>query len=139
MPCRPTDPRWRSALKDATQGRGADLTIETVGGKSEATFRQALEVTRPQGRVVILGNYDRPPVSLDAFGALGRELSIIFSNCYSIMDGRHDFEVAADLLASGRVHIKEMVTHKFPLEEIQRGFQTARDKSAGSVKVQIHM
>ena len=136
----PTDgSALQDALKNATQGRGADLTIETVGGKSEATFRQALEVTRPQGRAVILGNFQRTAVSFGALETSGRELSIIFSNCYSIIDGRHDFEVAADLLASGRAHIEEMVTHKFPLQEVQRGFETARDKSTGSVKVQIHM
>ena len=41
------------------------------------------------------------------------------------------------MMASGRAQLKQMVTHKFPLEEILKGFDTAYDKSTGSIKVQI--
>ncbi len=65
------------------------------------------------------------------------EQSIIFSSCYSIMDGRHDYELAIDLMASGRAPLKQMVTHKFPLRDIQKGFDTASNKFTGSIKVQL--
>ena len=54
-----------------------------------------------------------------------------------MIDGRHDYEVAIDLLDSGRVQIEQMVTHRYPLERIQEGFDTAYDKTSGSIKVQI--
>ena len=125
------------AVAAATDCRGADLTIETVGGKSASTLRQAIEVTRSQGRIVVLGGFHRP-ITLDWLAPLLKEQSIIFSSCYSILDGRHDYELAIDLMATGAVQLKQMVTHKYPLEEIQRAFETAYDKSTGSVKVQIH-
>ena len=45
----PDGPAFKDALLEATDGRGADLTIETVGGSSEATAVQAINVTRMQG------------------------------------------------------------------------------------------
>ena len=41
------------------------------------------------------------------------------------------------MLSSGRVPLQQMVTHRFSLEEIQDGFDTAYDKTTGSIKVQI--
>ena len=134
----PDGPSLREAVAEVTDGRGADLTVETIGGHSDATLKQALEVTRVEGRIVILGGF-RVPITIDWFDPLFNEQSIIFSTCYSLMNGRHDFEVAIDLMASGRVELKQMVTHVFPLEEVQRAFDTAYKKSTGSIKVQVHM
>ena len=95
-------------------------------------------MTRMQGRIVVLGGF-RVPITLDWMAPLLKEQSFIFSSCYGVLDGRHDFEIAIDLMASGKVPLKQMVTHRFPLEEIQRGFETAYDKPTGSIKVQLQM
>ena len=78
------------------------------------------------------------PFTIDLIPPLEKEQSIIFSSCYSLLDGKHDYEIAIDLLASGRVSLDSMVTHRFPLERIADAFETAYDKTSGSVKVQIH-
>ena len=67
-----------------------------------------------------------------------KEQTIVFSSCYGIIDGRHDYEVAIDLMASRKVNLNPMVTHIYPLHQIQQGFATAYDKTTGSIKVQIH-
>ena len=89
------------------------------------------------GRIVILGAIRRP-VEFNFLIPLRAEHSIIFSNCYSIMDGRHDYELAMEMMASGRADIKQMVTHKYPLDQIQPAFEAAFDKGSGGIKVQIH-
>jgi threonine dehydrogenase-like Zn-dependent dehydrogenase len=127
----------QEALEAATEGRGADLTIETVGGHSGATLEQAIDVTRMQGRIVVLGGFRRP-ITMDWLPPLLKEQSVIFSSCYSIMNGQHDYELAIHMLASGRTHLKQIVTHKYALEQIGEGFATAYDKKTGSIKVQIH-
>ena len=127
---------FREAVLDATDGRGADLTIETVGGSSDSTIKQSIDVTRMQGRIVILGGF-HAPITLDWLDPLLKEQSIIFSSCYSVLDGRHDYEIAIELMASGRIQLKQMVTHRFGLQAIQQGFDTAYDKSSGSIKVQL--
>ena len=133
----PDGPALQEAVAEATDGRGADMTLETVGGKSVETVQQAIDVTRGLGRIVALGCFFTP-ITVDWLGIQLKEHNIVFSNCYSIVDGRHDYEVAIELMASGRAQVKQMVTHKFPLEDIQRGLETAYDKTTGSVKVQIH-
>ena len=133
----PDGPALQEALAEVTDGRGADLTIETVGGKSNATLKQAIKVTRPQGRIVILGGF-RAPLMFDWLEPLLNEQSIIFSTCYSVINGYHDYEIAIDLMTRGKASLSQMVTHRFSLDEIQKGFDTAYDKSTGSIKVQIH-
>ena len=124
-------------VEAATDGRGADLTLESVGGYAATTLDQAIRLTRTQGRIVVLGGF-LEPVTIDLIAPLQKEQSIIFSSCYSLLDGKHDYEIAIDQLASGRVDLDPMVTHRFPLERIGEAFETAYDKTSGSVKVQIH-
>ena len=127
----------KEALLEATEGRGADLTIETVGGRTGETIAQAVDCTRMQGRIVILGLHWKA-ITTDWMEPLLKEQSIIFSSCYSILDGRHDYEAAIDMVAAGRAPVGQMVTHRFPLERMQEALDTAYDKGSGSIKVQIH-
>ncbi|CAI8026440.1 Sorbitol dehydrogenase [Geodia barretti] len=80
------------AIAESTGGRGADLTIETVGGHQSATATQAVEVTRVQGRIVVVGGFRRP-FEFDFLTPMLKEQSIVFSSCYSVLDGRHDYEL----------------------------------------------
>jgi 2-desacetyl-2-hydroxyethyl bacteriochlorophyllide A dehydrogenase len=125
------------AIADETDGRGADVTLESVGGHTDATIQQSIQFTRPQGRIVILGGF-WVPIEIDWMTPLLKEQSVIFSSCYSVLDGRDDFEIAIDMMGSGRVDLKPMVTHKFSLENVQQAVDTAYDKSTGSIKVQVH-
>ena len=135
----PNDGDATSAVEDLTDGLGADITVETVGGfGSNATLVQAVDMTRVMGRIVVLGVF-HDPVMTDWMVPLLKEHSIIFSACYGIMDGRHDFEMAVDLMGSGKVDLKPIVTHTFPLTEMPQALATAYDKSTGSVKVQLRM
>ncbi|MDA1189146.1 MAG: zinc-binding dehydrogenase [Chloroflexi bacterium] len=125
-------------IADATDGRGADVILESVGGRTDATIQQSIKFARKQGRIVILGGF-WVPITVDWLQPLMKEHSIIFSSCYGVLDARDDFEVAIDLMADKRVNIKPMVTHKFGLDDIQKAVDTAYDKTSGSIKVQIHM
>lgn len=134
----PEGTEFEEILLEATHGRGADITIETVGGRSGETLEQSIQVTRKQGKIVILGVfYGRHEI--DWFLPLQKELSVQFSDCYSILNGSHDFEAAIDILSLNDVRLEEIVTHKYTLDDIQKGFDTAYDKSTGSVKVQIDL
>ena len=130
-------PELWDAIAEATGGRGSDMTIETVGGHQSATMHQSVEVTRRQGRIVIVGGFRRP-FEFDFLTPMLKEQVFVFSSCYNVLDGRHDYEVAIDMIASGRATIEPMVTHRYALDDIQKAFETAYDKNSGSVKVQIH-
>ena len=135
--CSPEGEEFEDLVRAHTNGRGADLSVETVGGKSNRTLIQSVESTRMQGRIVILGGF-RTPLQFDWLAPLLKEQSIIFSSCYGILDGYHDYEMAINLLSNESNSLSDIVTHKYSLGEIQKGFECAYDKSTGSIKVQIH-
>ena len=124
-------------VRAVSRGLGADLVVETVGGHAD-TLNLAWELVRPQGTVSVLGVFPaRVPV--DLMRPLQNEVWVTFPVCYGVIDGRHDYEVAIELIASGRAPVERLVTSRFPLEEAAAAFQTAADKSSGSVKVHLMM
>ncbi|MCH8222276.1 MAG: alcohol dehydrogenase catalytic domain-containing protein [Chloroflexi bacterium] len=126
------------AAREATDGRGADMVFESIGGNTADTLVQAMDTCRMQGKIVVIGGF-RKPVEFDFLAPMLNEQSILLSSCYGIVDGHHDYEVSIDILASGRVPFHEIVTHNVPLSDIQTGFETAYDKSTGSIKVHVEI
>lgn len=49
----------------------------------------------------------------------------------------HSYPIALDLVASGRVNVKPLITHRFKLEETVGAFETARTGAGGAIKVMI--
>tara|TARA_B100000809_G_C15112444_1_gene521107 strand:+ start:82 stop:1116 length:1035 start_codon:yes stop_codon:yes gene_type:complete len=135
--CDPSNGDFEKLILENTERRGADLTVETVGGKNNATLTQSVKSTRMQGRIVILGGF-RTPLEFDWLQPLLKEQSFIFSSCYGVLNGYHDYEMAIDLLSRDSSKLHEIVTHKYSLDDIQKGFECAYDKTTGSIKVQIH-
>ncbi len=135
----PADADAKDAVYDLTGGRGADITVETVGGSDNIdTLVQAVDLTRVMGSIVVLGVFYGQS-STDWLQPLIKEQSVIFSLCYGIDNGRHEFETAIDLIASSAVDLKPMVTHTYLLTEMPQALATAYDKSSGSIKVQLRM
>lgn len=120
----------------ATGGLGADVAMETVGGNQADTLTQSVKCARKQGKVVHVGGI-KSPQKFDLLDPLLREVDILQSNCYGTVDGRHDYEVAIDILASGEYPYRDIVTHTVSLEDIQQGFDRAFDKSSGVIKVHV--
>jgi len=124
-------------VREVTGDQPIDVVIETVGG-SAPSVDQSVSVVKPKGKVIITGVFPDPvPVNLGS--ALGKEVTFIFAVCYSAVDGRHDYEIASDLIVSGKVRPRELVTHRFNLERTPDAFETALDKTTGSVKVMVNM
>ncbi len=129
-------PRRGGAAGDARRREGgADVVIETVGGHA-TTLDQAWALVRRKGRVIVLGVFEGAvPVRLGP--ALGKEADVRFAICYGELDGRHDYDVTLELIASGKAPVGRLLTHRFPLEEAPLAFRTADDKASGAVKVQL--
>lgn len=125
----------RRAILDRTGGRGVDIAFETVGGHA-TTVDLAWDVTRIQGTAVVLGIFP-DPVPVNLIRPVVRELWATFPICYGVIDGRHDFDVAIDLIASGHAPVERLVTHRFSLADAPEAFRVAADKSTGSVKVHL--
>ena len=123
------------AMHAAVGGRAYDVVLETVGGHSH-TIREAVRVADAGGIIVMVGVFD-DETPLPALEFLGKELTLVGSNCYALDADRSDFALAAAMLASMQDQLGAILTHRFHLDEIRRGFDTAMDKSTGAIKVQI--
>ncbi|CAA9237847.1 MAG: hypothetical protein AVDCRST_MAG77-1349 [uncultured Chloroflexi bacterium] len=125
------------AVLDLTGGNGAEVVYETVGGDAP-TLQQAIRMARTGGTVCVLGMFTAPP-EVDVMLAYRKELSIVWSNSYSRWNGRSEYDVALELLASGRVDARPLLTHHYPLDRIGDAVAAAADKrSSGAIKVLVH-
>lgn len=124
----------RAYVDDITSGYGLDAVIETVG--SARGFDDALAIIRNCGTVVLVGGYHEP-LEVDLGKIMLKEPVVTGSLCYGYSGMATDFDAAIDLIASGRINATRLVTHRFPLENIEEAFQVAADKGSGSVKVHI--
>ncbi|MBI3971974.1 MAG: alcohol dehydrogenase catalytic domain-containing protein [Chloroflexi bacterium] len=126
-----------AAVLDLTGGEGADVVFETVGGNAP-TLEQAVKMARRGGTVCVMGIFTTPP-SLDERTAYRKELTITWSNSYSTWNGLSEYEIALEMLASGRIRAEPLITHHFPLDRIGDAFAAAADKrSSGAIKVLVH-
>lgn len=116
-------------LLKKTAGLGADIFFECVGEKE--TVAQAVSGTAPGGRVCLIGN---PASDMELEKAvywkiLRNQLTITGTwNSSFTGEAADDWHYVLERLAAGRIEPKKIITHKFPLEEIVKGFHIMRDK-----------
>jgi threonine dehydrogenase-like Zn-dependent dehydrogenase len=113
---------------------GPDIIVECVGGKAD-TLALAVDVCAPRGEISVLGLFDTPQ-PIDARSAFRRELRMVFPVVYGAVGGRHDYDIAANMLAQP-LPFSDLITHLIPLDEIERAYATAADKTAGAVRVVV--
>jgi 6-hydroxycyclohex-1-ene-1-carbonyl-CoA dehydrogenase len=103
----------------AITGGGADVALEAVGHAK--TQEQALASLRTGGRLVMVG-YSPEPLPLNAGRVMFREMEIVGSlGCRPV-----DYPRVIDLVRRGRIRLTELVTHHFPLDDINDAFDTLR-------------
>ncbi len=125
-----------AAIMDWSNGRGADVVFEAVGGKAN-TLEQATQIAAKRGRVCMVGGHGAPLTFSERF-ARSRELTIIWSFCYGRRGGKTEFQIAIDLLAAGKLDPSPLVTHRFNLDKITQAFAVAAGRDEhGSVKVLV--
>lgn len=128
-------PDAAGALATQAHDQPVDVVVETVGGAAD-TINEAVHLVRRGGWVAVLGVFTNAP-SLNALALVVKEVRIVGSLTYNRPGPRADFDIALALLADDPERFRALITHRFPLTEITRGFATAADKRSGSIKVAI--
>ena len=124
------------AVQAWTNGRGANVVFEAVGGRAQ-TLQQATQIAAIRGHICMVGGHTGA-LELDTRYARGRELTVTWSFCYGRRDGKREFQIAIDLMAVGKLDPMPLITHRFPLDEIQQAFAVAAGRDEhGSVKVLV--
>lgn len=116
-----------------TEGRGVDVAIEALG--TQATFAACLRVLRPGGTLSSLGVYSTDlTIPLAAFAAGLGDNTIVTTLCPG---GKERMRRLMAVVASGRIDLAPLVTHRFKLEQIEAAYELFAHQRDGVLKVAI--
>lgn len=126
----PTSDDVVARVKEETGGRGADVVICAIG--IAALVRQATDLAAYGGRISLFAGYSKGEFAeMDVNAIHYRELTVTGAFGQS----REDFDRAFDMVASGQLDLKPMITHRFALDNITDAFAAAEGGSAIKVAV----
>jgi alcohol dehydrogenase len=121
-------------IKRLTEGRGADVTIEALG--RQETFENALRATRPGGTLSSLGVYSGKLVApYEAIYAGLADQKIVTTLCPG---GKERMRRLMSMVATGRVDLTPLVTHRFALDNIHEAFELFSTQRDGVLKVALY-
>jgi L-iditol 2-dehydrogenase len=119
-------------MRARTDGRGADAVLVAV--PNPALVPEALSIARPGGRVLLFAHND-PVLQLEfPAAAVGIEEKEILGSYSASVD---DQEESAQLVFSHRLPMREMISHRFPLERIADALELAARPANDTLKVVI--
>ena len=122
-----------------TDGYGADVFFECVGSNEVASL--AVDSTAPAGHICFVGNphSDMTFEKLVYWKILRNQLTITGtwnSSYLGAEDGADDdWHYVIERLGSGRIEAEKLITQRYSLEDLHKGFELMRDKTEDYVKV----
>jgi len=119
------------AVAELTGGKMVDVVIEVVGHADQA-INLCISLVRHGGRMLYFGV---PPETID--GVRWRDLFMKNLTVHTSVnpDFARDFPLAMRWIGEGRVDMSGLVTHRFPITEIQQAFELFNSRGDGCLKV----
>jgi len=121
----------QAAVSAMTDDRGADIVFECAGGESMPdTLPLATRLVRRGGKVVIVGGFDDGAIAipLEWQRIQMSEITLIPSASFAFYDIHAEQVAVIDLVARGVLKTQELITHRFPLDQINDAFEAAQDR-----------
>ncbi|MCP5516569.1 MAG: alcohol dehydrogenase catalytic domain-containing protein [Verrucomicrobiales bacterium] len=128
LPCEDGEPVRR--IERETGGRGVDVAIEAAW--ADHSVAEAAELARLGGRLVLVGIPSDDRVELKHSTARRKGLTIRMSRRM-----KHVYPRALRLATQGRVDLKGLISHRFPLERAAEAFQLNTVYAEEVVKVMV--
>ena len=119
-------------IRALTGGRGADVALLAAVG--QAPFDQAVAATRPAGRIMIFAATSAGETVTADLGALcsaEKQLLTSYSASVDVQD------LAAQLVFAREIRVRELITHRYPLEEAVTAIERAARPAPGVMKVMV--
>jgi L-iditol 2-dehydrogenase len=110
-----------------TGGNGVDITLEAVGRNE--TVAGAIDCTRKGGTVTLIGNI-MPEVTLPLQKVVVRQLRLQGSCASS-----GEYPEAIELIANGKIQVKQLITAVASLEEGPRWFERLHSREPNLMKI----
>ena len=121
------------AVRDILHGELPEIVIEVVGHQDQA-FNLCIDLVAHNGRILFFGV---PPETID--GLRWRDLFFKNVTVHTSVnpDFRRDFPLAMQWIGEGRIDVTPIITHRFPLAEIQAAFDLFHQRRDGVLKVLV--
>jgi 2-desacetyl-2-hydroxyethyl bacteriochlorophyllide A dehydrogenase len=117
------------AVRSFTNGRGADVVIESTGHVQ--SLAHAIAMVRPGGTIVLFGIYTAGEGTLPFYQLYYKEPTIVAARAAT----RKDFPESIDLVASGRIKLSELVTKVLPLSQLRDALSLLEADADGRMKI----
>lgn len=114
------------------QPAGMDAVFECAG--QQETIDEAVELLKPGGKLMLIGIPRTERISVIIEKTRRKEISII-----NVRRQNNCTQAAIDLVASGKISVDFMATHKFKLEQTQDAFDMVANYRDGVVKALIEL
>jgi 2-desacetyl-2-hydroxyethyl bacteriochlorophyllide A dehydrogenase len=108
-------------------GEAFDVVVDCAG--TAHSTRQALKVVRPGGRILLYGVYERAIDHIDMNQVVLKDLLVV-----GAQSDRNGWEDVIDLVTSGALNLRKLITHRLPLEEGQTAFNLVRNREQAVIK-----
>jgi len=120
-----------SAVRERTEGRGADAVILAVGGNG--LIRPAMDAARPGGRVLLFAQTQRGEAVVDPAAICVDEKSLVGS--YSASVDLQDDSVR--FVMNREMDLERLISHRFRLQDSPRALELAVHPQSASMKIVI--
>ena len=117
-------------VKAHSDNGGADRVLEVAG--SNGSFQLAWQCARPNAIVTIVALYDKPQM-LPLPDMYGKNLTFKTGG----VDGC-DCEEVLSLIEQGKIDTTPLITHHFPLDQIEEAYNIFENKTDGVIKVAVY-
>ena len=110
----------------------ASMQIALVATAAPQAIQTALDAVRPAGRVVLFAQTRVGELAQVDVGQIGKLEKDLIGSYSASVDLQQE---AADLVFSRKIRVEPLITHRFPLAQINEAFAVASNPSARSLKV----
>jgi L-iditol 2-dehydrogenase len=124
-----TTEKFAERVVGLMDGKEPDAAMECTG--VESSISGAIQSVKFGGTVFVTG-VGKNEIQIPFMRLSTREVDLKFQYRYS-----NTWPRAIRLLQSGLVNLKQLVTHRFNLDDALEAFKTAADPKTGAIKVQI--
>jgi len=126
------------AIDAITAGRMADIVVEAVGEPD--TINLMPKLVREEGHLLSFGIPRGPHVFAFDYFSLFRKKCLLTSSDGTIREaGRTSTRMALDLIASGQIDVRPMLTHRIKFSRVEQAYELARSRADGVIKIVIDM
>ena len=116
-------------VREATEGRGADLTIETTGVMKQ--LADSIHMTRFGGKVLLFGIYTVKEGALPFYDIYFKEISLISARVAKA----EDYPASIALVERGQVRLEPLVSDVMPLGELKAAIGLLGSDSGQRMKI----